>query len=90
MILRTNDKKARKTVRYVAGFVILLILVSFIYQWNNGLEIDTTERVSFILVLTSFLSTFLPVRKKLVNNKKVTSATVNRLYYIYSLLHLIY
>ncbi|KFN14291.1 MULTISPECIES: hypothetical protein [Bacillus] len=64
MILRTNDKKARKTVRYVAGFVILLILVSFIYQWNNGLEIDTTERVSFILVLTSFLSTFLPVRKK--------------------------
>ncbi|MCX2824768.1 hypothetical protein COM13_20135 [Bacillus pseudomycoides] len=64
MILRTNDKKARKTVRYVAEFVILLILVSFIYQWNNGLEIDTTERVSFILVLTSFLSTFLPVRKK--------------------------
>lgn len=90
MILRTNDTKTRKTVRYVAGFVILLILVSFIYQWNNGLEIDTTERVSFILVLTSFLSTFLPVRKKLVNNKKVTSATVNRLYYIYSLLHLIY
>ncbi|MDM5186028.1 hypothetical protein QUF99_00800 [Bacillus sp. DX4.1] len=43
MILRTNDTKTRETVRYVAGFVILLILVSFIYQWNNGLEIDEAQ-----------------------------------------------
>ncbi|MEN1937873.1 hypothetical protein AAIE21_20355 [Paenibacillus sp. 102] len=65
MVWRTNDKKARKIVRYFAGFVIVLILVSFIYQWNNGLEIDTTERVSFGLVLTTFLSSFLPVKKQI-------------------------
>ncbi|PEY28784.1 hypothetical protein CN354_27770 [Bacillus cereus] len=65
MIWRTNNKKAQKTVRYVGGFATLLILVSFIYQWNNGLEIDTTERVSFILVLTTFLSSFLPVKKQI-------------------------
>ncbi|MEY8348045.1 hypothetical protein AALF16_06955 [Bacillus cereus] len=65
MVWRTHDRKARKIVRYAAGFVILLILVSFIYQWNNGLVIDTPERVSFGLVLTTFLSSFLPVKKQI-------------------------
>nr|WP_243765188.1 hypothetical protein [Bacillus arachidis] len=65
MIWRTHDKKARKIVRYVAGFTTLLILVSFIYQWNNGLNIDTTERVSFRLVLNTFLCSFLTVKKQI-------------------------
>ncbi|WIY59116.1 hypothetical protein QRY57_14460 [Bacillus arachidis] len=65
MVWRTHDKRARKIVRYVAGFTTLLILVSFIYQWNNGLNIDTTERVSFGLVLTTFLCSFLPVKKQI-------------------------
>ncbi|EOP53193.1 MULTISPECIES: hypothetical protein [Bacillus] len=65
MIWRTHNKKARKTVRYVAGLALLLILASYIYQWNNNLVIDTNEDIGLILVLTTFLSSFLPVKKQI-------------------------
>ncbi|PQZ57802.1 MULTISPECIES: hypothetical protein [Bacillus] len=64
MIVRLKNESARKIVRYVGGAVLLLILASFLYQWKNDLVIDHTERVSFALAITTFLSTFLPFKEK--------------------------
>ena len=44
----------RKVVRYTGGIAILLLLISFIYQWKNGLEVDTTENFSLALVVAIF------------------------------------
>ncbi|EEM02079.1 hypothetical protein bmyco0002_55900 [Bacillus pseudomycoides] len=54
----------RKVARYIGGIAILLLMVSFIYQWNKGLEIDTTEQLSLALVVAFFLSSFIPERKR--------------------------
>ena len=56
----------RKVVRYTGGIAILLLLISFIYQWKNGLEVDTTENFSLALVVAIFLSSFIPERKEIV------------------------
>ncbi|MED1384146.1 hypothetical protein COL41_11680 [Bacillus mycoides] len=64
MIVRLKNESARKIVRYVGGAVLLLILASFLYQWKNNLVIDQTERISFALAITTFLSTFLPFKEK--------------------------
>ncbi|MGW6191812.1 hypothetical protein ACWFRC_13970 [Bacillus cereus] len=64
MIVRLKDESARKIVRYVGGAVLLLIIASFLYQWKNDLVIDQTERISFALAITTFLSTFLPFKEK--------------------------
>ncbi|QWG76293.1 MULTISPECIES: hypothetical protein [Bacillus cereus group] len=64
MIVRLKNESARKIVRYVGGAVLLLIIASFLYQWKNDLVIDHTERFSFALAITTFLSTFLPFKEK--------------------------
>ncbi|ENQ3106520.1 hypothetical protein SAMN04488168_104171 [Bacillus sp. 491mf] len=61
-----NTKETRtkqKVVRYTAGIAILIILISFIYQWKNGLVIDNTENLSLALIVAIFLSSFIPERK---------------------------
>ncbi|EJQ51454.1 MULTISPECIES: hypothetical protein [Bacillus] len=63
MIVRLKDESARKIVRYVGGAALLLIIASFLYQWKNDLVIDHTERVSFGLVLITFISTFFPIKQ---------------------------
>ncbi|WP_442869025.1 hypothetical protein [Bacillus sp. BP-3] len=57
-------KRERNVVRYTAGIAILLILLSFIYQWKNGLEVDTTENFSLAIIVAIFLSSFIPKRTK--------------------------
>lgn len=57
-------KKERNVVRYTAGIAILLILISFIYQWKNGLEVDTTENFSLAIIVAIFLSSFIPERTR--------------------------
>ncbi|MEK4933324.1 hypothetical protein [Bacillus sp. FSL M7-1345] len=64
MIVRLKNESARKIVRYVGGAVLLLIIASFLYQWNNDLVIDHAERISFALAVTTFLSTFIPFKEK--------------------------
>ncbi|WP_242218345.1 hypothetical protein [Bacillus cereus group sp. BfR-BA-01380] len=62
--MKTNETRTKqKIVRYTAGIAILIILISFIYQWKNGLEIDTTENLSLALIVAIFLSSFIPKRK---------------------------
>lgn len=63
-IKRKKTGTKRKIARYVGGIAILLLLVSFIYQWNKGLEVDTTEQLSLALVVAFFLSSFIPERKR--------------------------
>ncbi|KIV61183.1 hypothetical protein SZ39_5911 [Bacillus mycoides] len=63
MIVRLKDESARKIVRYVGGAATLLLLASFLYQWNNGLVVDDTETFSLILAFTCFLYTFLPKKQ---------------------------
>ncbi|ENQ3077058.1 hypothetical protein ACEOWG_000199 [Bacillus cereus] len=60
---RNETGTKQKVVRYTAGIAILIILLSFIYQWKNGLEVDTTENMSFALIVAIFLSSFIPKRK---------------------------
>ncbi|KAB2441139.1 hypothetical protein [Bacillus luti] len=67
MIVRFKEESARKIVRYVGGAATLLILASFLYQWNNGLVVDDTETFGFMLAFTGFLSTFIPTKKKVTN-----------------------
>ncbi|MES9696617.1 MULTISPECIES: hypothetical protein [Bacillus] len=67
MIVKTKKDSTRKIVRYVGGAATLLLLASFLYQWNNGLVIDDTETFGFMLAFTGFLSTFLPTKKKVTN-----------------------
>ncbi|RWS44856.1 hypothetical protein EKA14_03490 [Bacillus mycoides] len=67
MIVKPKNDSTRKIVRYVGGSATLLILASFLYQWNNGLVIDDTETFGFMLAFTGFLSTFLPTKKKVTN-----------------------
>ena len=55
-------KRERNVVRYTAGIAILLIMLSFIYQWKNGLEVDTTENFSLAIIVAIFLSSFIPER----------------------------
>jgi hypothetical protein len=57
-------KRERNVVGYTAGIAILLILISFIYQWKNSLEIDTTENFSLAIIVAIFLSSFMPKRKR--------------------------
>ncbi|EEL81666.1 hypothetical protein bcere0028_26220 [Bacillus cereus AH1271] len=64
MIVRFKEESTRKIVRYVGGAALLLIIASFLYQWKNDLVIDQTERISFGLVIITFLSTFLPIKEK--------------------------
>ncbi|PDZ12735.1 hypothetical protein CON70_04645 [Bacillus pseudomycoides] len=63
-IQRKKTGTMRKVARYIGGIAILLLMVSFIYQWNKGLEIDTTEQLSLALVVAFFLSSFIPKRKR--------------------------
>ncbi|MFB5248941.1 hypothetical protein ACE38F_00720 [Bacillus mycoides] len=67
MIVKPKNDSTRKIVRYVGGFATLLILASFLYQWNNGLVVDDTETFGFMLAFTGVLSTFLPIKKKATN-----------------------
>ncbi|UYX55147.1 hypothetical protein M3Y14_13975 [Bacillus thuringiensis] len=67
MIVKPKNDSTRKIVRYSGGSATLLILASFLYQWNNGLVIDDTETFGFILAFTVFLSTLLPTKKKATN-----------------------
>ncbi|MGG0722396.1 hypothetical protein [Bacillus mycoides] len=67
MIVKPKNDSTRKIVRYVGGFATLLILASFLYQWNNGLVVDDTETFGFMLAFTGFLSTFLSTKKKVTN-----------------------
>ncbi|EJQ13698.1 hypothetical protein IE3_02597 [Bacillus cereus BAG3X2-1] len=67
MIVKTKKDSTRKIARYVGGAATLLLLASFLYQWNNGLVIDDTEILGFMLAFTGFLSTFLPTKKKVTN-----------------------
>ncbi|MBJ8105360.1 MULTISPECIES: hypothetical protein [Bacillus cereus group] len=67
MIVKTKKDSTRKIARYVGGAAILLLLASFLYQWNNGLVVDDTETFGFMLAFTGFLSTFLPTKKKATN-----------------------
>ncbi|MES9664721.1 hypothetical protein CN941_15710 [Bacillus cereus] len=59
-----KTKKHRNLIRYVGAFALLLILASFIYQWNNGLTIDNVERSSAAGVIAIIVMTFIPQRKK--------------------------
>ncbi|SCA99874.1 Uncharacterized protein BWINRA5_03295 [Bacillus mycoides] len=63
MIVKTKKDSTRKIARYVGGAATLLLLTSFLYQWNNGLVVDDTEIFSFILAFTCFLYTFLPIKQ---------------------------
>ncbi|SCC34474.1 hypothetical protein [Bacillus mycoides] len=63
MIVKTKKDSTRKIARYVGGAALLLIIASFLYQWKNDLVIDHTERVSFGLVLITFISTFFPIKQ---------------------------
>ncbi|MGW6191811.1 hypothetical protein ACWFRC_13965 [Bacillus cereus] len=63
MIVKFKNDSTRKIARYVGGTATLLLLASFLYQWNNGLVIDDTETFSFILAFTCFLYTFLPKKQ---------------------------
>nr|WP_238486225.1 hypothetical protein [Bacillus hominis] len=67
MVVKPKNDSTRKIVRYSGGSATLLILASFLYQWNNGLVIDDTETFGFILAFTVFLSTLLPTKKKATN-----------------------
>ncbi|MBJ8052704.1 hypothetical protein JDS87_12060 [Bacillus cereus] len=67
MIVRLKNESARKIIRYFGGAVLLLIIASFLYQWNNGLVVDDTETFGFMLAFTGFLSTYLPTKKKATN-----------------------
>ncbi|SFH97231.1 MULTISPECIES: hypothetical protein [unclassified Bacillus (in: firmicutes)] len=60
---RNKTRNKQKVVRYTGGIAILIILISFIYQWKNSLEVDTTENLSLALIVAIFLSTFIPERK---------------------------
>ncbi|EJQ02814.1 hypothetical protein IE3_05673 [Bacillus cereus BAG3X2-1] len=62
-IQRKKTGTTRKLVRYMGGMAVLLFLVSFIYQWNKGLEIDTTENFGLVLVIAIFLSSFIPEKR---------------------------
>lgn len=62
--MNPKTKKQRNLIRYVGVFALLLILASFIYQWNNGLAIDTVEKSSAVGVIALILITFIPQRKK--------------------------
>ncbi|EEK81110.1 hypothetical protein bcere0010_52940 [Bacillus cereus ATCC 4342] len=42
-------------------------MASFIYQWNNGLNIDIPERLGLGIALVAFVTTFMPQRKKDAN-----------------------
>ncbi|ENQ3077259.1 hypothetical protein [Bacillus multifaciens] len=61
---RNEAGNKQKVVRYSAGISILLILLSFIYQWKNGLEVDTTENFSLAIIVAIFLSSFIPERTR--------------------------
>ncbi|MGE6551381.1 hypothetical protein ACQKFK_20915 [Bacillus mycoides] len=63
MIVKFRNDSTRKIARYVGGTATLLLLASFLYQWNNGLVVDDTETFSFILAFTCFLYTFLPKKQ---------------------------
>ncbi|MED1384147.1 hypothetical protein COL41_11675 [Bacillus mycoides] len=63
MIVKFKNDSTRKIARYVGSTATLLLLASFLYQWNNGLVIDDTETFSFILAFTCFLYTFLPKKQ---------------------------
>ncbi|MEK4572794.1 hypothetical protein NSS74_09690 [Bacillus sp. FSL E2-8868] len=63
MIVKPKNDSTRKIVRYSGESATLLILASFLYQWNNGLVVDDTEIFSFILAFTCFLYTFLPIKQ---------------------------
>lgn len=63
MIVKFKNDSTRKIARYAGGAASLLLLASFLYQWNNGLVIDDTEKFSFILAITCFLYTFLPKKQ---------------------------
>ncbi|MED1567914.1 MULTISPECIES: hypothetical protein [Bacillus cereus group] len=67
MIVKPKNDSTQKIVRFAGGSATLLILASFLYQWNNGFVIDDTETFGFILAFTVFLSTFLPTKKKTTN-----------------------
>ena len=47
MIIKPKNHSTRKIVRYAGGSATLLILASFLYQWNNGLVVDDTETFRF-------------------------------------------
>ncbi|MCM3738003.1 hypothetical protein M3215_19985 [Bacillus cytotoxicus] len=61
---RNETGTKQKIARYAAGIAILLILLSFIYQWKNGLEIDNTENFGLIFAVIIFLSSFLSERTR--------------------------
>ncbi|MED4654825.1 MULTISPECIES: hypothetical protein [Bacillus] len=63
-IQRKKTGTMRKVARYTGAIAILLLVVSFIYQWNKGLEVDTTEQLSLALAVAFFLSSFIPERKR--------------------------
>ncbi|QWH06857.1 hypothetical protein [Bacillus mycoides] len=67
MIVKPKNDSTRKIVRYVGGAATLLLLASFLYQWNNGLVVDDTETFGFTLAFTGFLTIFLPTKKKATN-----------------------
>ncbi|MDR4902177.1 hypothetical protein P4T54_14750 [Bacillus mycoides] len=67
MIIKPKNHSTRKIVRYSGGSATLLILASFLYQWNNGLVVDDTETFGFMLAFTGFLTTFSPTKKKATN-----------------------
>ncbi|OJD58268.1 hypothetical protein [Bacillus sp. NH11B] len=67
MIVKTKKDSTRKIARYVGGAATLLLLASFLYQWNNDLVVDDTEIFGFMLAFTCFLSTFIPTKKKVTN-----------------------
>ena len=69
----------RKVVRYTGGIAILLLLISFIYQWKNGLEVDTTENFSLALVVAIFLSSFIPERKEIVSQLNRQLGSISQL-----------
>ena len=61
---RNEAGTKQKVARYSAGIAILLILLSFIYQWKNGLEIDSTENFGLAFAVIIFLSSFFPKRTR--------------------------
>jgi hypothetical protein len=65
--MKVQTKKDRNLIRYASGVVTLLILASFIYQWNNGLNIDIPERLGLGIALVAFVTTFMPQKKKDAN-----------------------
>lgn len=65
MNTKTNEaRNKQKIVRYTAGVVIFLILLSFIYQWKNGLQIDSTENFGLTFAIIIFVSSFISERTK--------------------------